>query len=327
MKIEALPGCAALDEARWNALLDRARLPSLFLTWQWQTEWSRAFAADRPQQILAATDADGTLAGVLPLYEDGPGRQRILGGVDVSDYLDLIAVAGREEEVWHALLQHRSAQLAEWDLHGIRAASVTATVVPALVAGYGLRATVEREDRCPVLALPKSWDEYLGRLSGKDRHELRRKMRRLERELPGATARPHAEVAGWDEAMTRFLTLHRLSKVGKARFMDETMECFFRSATATLAGKGWARLWFLDFEGAAVAAFLCTEYAGSVGLYNSGFDPARGQLAPGIVLLAHVIRDAIERGLPTFDFLRGEEPYKYGFGPSPEDVLNIRIAP
>ncbi len=152
-------------------------------------------------------------------------------------------------------------------------------------------------------------------------------MRRFDRELPGAAASSHADAAGWDEAMTRFLTLHRLSKVGKARFMDEKMEHFFRSATLTLARAGWARLWFLDFEGAAVAAFLCIEYAGSVGLYNSGFDPARAQLAPGIVLLAHVIRDAIDRGLPTFDFLRGEEPYKYGFGPSPEDVLNVRIAP
>jgi CelD/BcsL family acetyltransferase involved in cellulose biosynthesis len=325
MKIDALPGLSALDEAHWNALLDRSRLPSLFLTWQWQTEWCRAFAADRPQQVLTATDAAGALAGVLPLYEDGPGRQRIIGGVDVSDYLDLIAVAGREEEIWRALLQHRSGQPGEWDLHGIRAASATATVVPALAPGHGLRVTVEREDRCPVLALPKTWDEYLTRLSGKDRHELRRKMRRLERELPGATVRAHGEPDGWDEGLTRFLTLHRLSKVGKARFMDERMERFFRSATATLAGKGWVRLWFLDFEGSAVAAFLCIEYAGGVGLYNSGFDPARAQLAPGIVLLAHVIRDAIERGIPTFDFLRGEEPYKYGFGPSPEDVLNIRI--
>jgi CelD/BcsL family acetyltransferase involved in cellulose biosynthesis len=178
-----------------------------------------------------------------------------------------------------------------------------------------------------VLALPKSWDEYLARLSGKDRHALRRKMRRLERELPGATVRAHAEVAGWDEAMTRFLALHRLSKVGKARFMDERMEHFFRSATARLAAAGWARLWFLERGGAAVAAFLCLEYAGSVGLYNSGFDPVWAQLAPGIVLLAHVIRDAIERGFPGFDFLRGEEPYKYGFGPSPEDVFNVRIAP
>jgi CelD/BcsL family acetyltransferase involved in cellulose biosynthesis len=76
-----------------------------------------------------------------------------------------------------------------------------------------------------------------------------------------------------------------------------------------------------------VAAFLCLEYGGSVGLYNSGFDPARAVLAPGIVLLAHVIRDAIDRGFPIFDFLRGEEPYKYGFGPSPEDVLNVKVSP
>jgi CelD/BcsL family acetyltransferase involved in cellulose biosynthesis len=327
MKIDVLPGLEALDEARWNALLDRSRLPSVFLTWQWQTEWSRAFATDRPLQILAVTGADGAPAGLLPLYEDAPGRLRIIGGVDVSDYLDVIVAAGREEDVWSALLQHRAAQSAEWDLHGIRAASASATLLPALAPACGLRASVEREDRCPVLALPKSWDEYLARLSGKDRHELRRKIRRLERELPGATARSIADLAGWDEAMTRFLTLHRLSKVGKARFMDERMERFFRTATARLAAAGWARLWFLEHEGAAVAAFLCLEYAGSVGLYNSGFDPARAQLAPGIVLLAHLIRDAIERGFPVFDFLRGEEPYKYGFGPSPEDVLNIRIAP
>jgi CelD/BcsL family acetyltransferase involved in cellulose biosynthesis len=327
IKIDARPDFAALDESRWNGLLDASRLPAIFLTWQWQTEWSQAFAAGRPVQILTATAPDGALAGILPLYEDGPGRLRIIGGVDISDYLDAIVRTGREEEVWRALLQHRAGQPVEWDLHGIRAASPTTALLSALAGAAGLTAAVERQDRCPVLSLPKTWDEYLAQLSGKDRHELRRKMRRLERELPGMRVRAHAEVAGWDEAMTGFFTLHRLSKVGKARFMDERMERFFRSATARLAAAGWARLWFLEHEGAAVAAFLCLEYAGRVGLYNSGFDPARAQLAPGIVLLAHVIRDAIERGCPVFDFLRGEEPYKYGFGPSPEDVFNVKVAP
>lgn len=327
LRIDVLPGWEGLDESRWNGLLERSRLPSVFLTWPWQVEWSRAFAADRPLQLLAATDAEGVLTGLLPLYAEAPARLRILGGVDVSDYLDVLAPAGREEEVWHALLQHRAAQPVEWDLHGIRAASPTVGLLPALASACGLRAVVAREERCPVLALPKSWDEYLARLSGKDRHELRRKMRRLERELPGVTVRSHAAAEGWDEAMTRFLQLHRLSKIGKARFMDERMERFFRAATTALAAAGWARLWFLEFEGAAVAAFLCVEYAGSVGLYNSGFDPARATLAPGIVLLAHIIRDAIERGVAVFDFLRGEEPYKYGFGPSPEDVFNVRITP
>lgn len=327
MKIDALAGWAGLDEKRWNALLDRSKLPSVFLTWHWQTQWVRAFAHEEQLRLLSVTDEDGSLAGLLPLYEERPGRCRFLGGVDVSDYLDVIAAAGREEEVWHALLQQRAAQPVEWDLHAIRAASLTPTLVPALAPAYGLRAWTAVEERCPVLELPESWEEYLARLPGKDRHELRRKMRKLERELPGACVRSHVATEGWDEALSRFLRLHRLSKVGKARFMDQRMERFFRDATAGLAAAGWARLWFLECEGGAAASFLCLEYAGTVGLYNSGFDPAHSRLAPGIVLLAHVIRDAIDRGITTFDFLRGEEPYKQGFGPNPEDLFNVRVGP
>jgi len=327
MKVEVLSGFGGLDEKRWNGLLDRSTLPSVFLTWQWQTRWAVARAGRRPLSLFTVTDDDAGLIGLLPLYEDAPGTLRILGGVDVSDYLDVIAAKGREEEVWHALLQHRAAQVVEWDLHSIRAASPTLALVPALAPTCGLRASSTLEERCPVVPLPGTWDEYLARLDGKDRHELRRKMRKLERELPGAHLRSHADAGGWDDALSDFLRLHRLSKAGKARFMDECMERFFRDATRALAAAGWARLWFLEWEGGPVASFICVEYAGTVGLYNSGFDPAHAKLAPGIVLLAHVIQDAIRRGIPTFDFLRGEEPYKQGFGSVPEDLFNVRIGP
>jgi CelD/BcsL family acetyltransferase involved in cellulose biosynthesis len=327
MKVEALPSFDGLDEARWNALLGRARHPSLFLSWQWQTAWAQAFLAGRSLHLMQVTDDAGTLVGLLPLYEDSHGVRRLVGGVDVSDYLDLIAPAGLEEEVWSALLQHRAGEATEWDLHAIRAVSPTLEVLPRLGPAAGLRAEIEREDRCPVLALPSSWEAYLETLSGKDRHELRRKMRKLERELPGTSVRAHAALDGWDGALAEFLRLHRLSKVGKARFMDERMEQFFRDVTRALAAAGWVRLWFLDGEGGAVASFLCLEYGTSVGLYNSGFDPAHARLAPGLVLLAHVIRDAIERGIPVFDFLRGEEPYKYAFGPTPEDLFRVRVRP
>jgi len=327
MKVDALPGFTGLDETRWNGLLDRSQFPSVFLTWQWQTEWARAFAARRSLQLLTVTDEEGSLIGLLPLYEERPGQLRIVGGVDVSDYLDVIAAAGREEEVWQALLQHRAVQPVEWDLHAIRAASPTRALVPALAPSCGLSVVTAREERCPVLALPETWDAYLARLAGKDRHELRRKMRRLERELPGSAVRSHHALDGWDEALGNFLTLHRLSKTGKARFMDDSMERFFRDSTRALAAAGWARLWFLEWEGKAAASFLCLDYAGTVGLYNSGFDPAHARLAPGIVLLAHVIGDAITRGIPSFDFLRGEEPYKLGFGPILEDLFAVRIGP
>jgi CelD/BcsL family acetyltransferase involved in cellulose biosynthesis len=327
MKVEALPGFEALDEVRWNGLLRQARHPSLFLSWQWQTAWSRAFLGKRPLQLLSVTDDGGSLVGLFPLYEESPGVRRLVGGVDVSDYLDLIVSAGVEEEVWSALLQHRAGETAEWDLHAIRAASPTVEILPRLAVAAGLTGETEREDRCPVLELPASWDAYLERLSGKDRHELRRKMRKLERELPGTSVRSHATLEGWSDALADFLRLHRLSKVGKARFMDERMEEFFRDATRALAAAGWARVWFLDWNGAAVASFLSLEYGDWVGLYNSGFDPAHAKLAPGLVLLAHVIGDAIQRRVPVFDFLRGEEPYKYAFGPEPQDLLRVRVRP
>jgi CelD/BcsL family acetyltransferase involved in cellulose biosynthesis len=325
MKVEALARFDGLDPARWNALVERSATGSVFLTWHWQTAWIAAFLDERPLQILTVIDADGAMAGALPLYEDTPGRWRIVGGEDVSDYLDLIAEPGVEAAVWEALCEHRAGERATWDLRGIRPGSPSLECLPAVAAAHGLAAEMHVEERCPVLPLPATWDEYLHRLSGKDRHELRRKMRKLEAELPAVTVRAHASVEGWDEAMSAFLALHRASRTGKARFMDERMERFFRAALQQLVAAGWLRVWFLDSAGTPVASFLCVEYGETVGLYNSGFDPAHAKLAPGIVLLGHVIADAISRGVPVFDFLRGEEPYKYSFGPAPRDLFRVTI--
>src|SRR6185503_17811786 len=178
MKIQTLSGFEALDEGRWNALLAASAQPSVFMTWQWQNAWLRAFGGGRPLQVLAASDATESLVALLPLHEAEAGLWRIVGGVDVSDYLDLIAAAGREEEAWEALLQHRAADRSAWHLRGIRAESPTAQ------------------------------------------------------------------------------RLHRLSRTGKAKFMDETMERFFRDALGALAAAGWIRLWFLDSAEVPVASFI-----------------------------------------------------------------------
>jgi CelD/BcsL family acetyltransferase involved in cellulose biosynthesis len=330
MRVERFSGWDALGigEAGWNRLVERCRAPAPFATWQFQTAWYHAFTPG-PLRLLAVQDGAGEWVGLLPLYEtsspEGPVL-RLVGGTDVADYLDLIAVAGREEEVWKALLPALAdGPVRALDLRPVPAASPTAGLLTSLAESAGLVCRVAVEDRCPVIELPGSWDAYLAGLSGKDRHELRRKLRRAE------AGGPRVEVARTPAAMAAlmdgFVALHRRSKVGKARFMDEAMEVFFRDLGRALSRAGLAALWMLWLEERPAAALFCLEQAGAVSLYNSGFDPEARALSPGVVLIARTIEDAIGRGFRRYDFLRGEEPYKYGFGATPTEVLRVTLEP
>jgi CelD/BcsL family acetyltransferase involved in cellulose biosynthesis len=325
VKIELHDRLEAIGPSAWHDVLASSRLRAPFLSYTWQREWARSFAHGRRLEIRTVKSGDGRLVAILPLYEAEPGRFVLIGGADISDYLDLLVVAGHEQDAWTALLESRAGASAIWELHCVPEASPTVTLLPGLAVEPGLTVTTAVEERCPVLVLPESWDAYLERLSSKDRHELQRKIRRLQREASDArmtcVRRP-------DDVQTRigdFLDLHRRSRVGKARFMDAHMESFFRQIVVLLAEEGVVRLWFLDTASGPAAAFICLEWDGTVGLYNSGFHPDHAALSPGLVLLAHIVRDAIERNKERFDFLRGEERYKYEFGPVAEAVYTVKI--
>ena len=325
MKIDVHDSLEAVGPDAWNALHAGTRLRSPFLAWTWQHEWVGVFGEGRRLELRRVVDGGGQLLALLPLVEIARDRWLLAGGSDVSDYLDLIALRDREAEAWTALLGARAGDRVVWELHAVPAASPTVSAVPALAAAAGLVAETTVEERCPVLTLPATWDALLASLSSKHRHELTRKLRRFDREVPDWHVTwvdtPSALRARLDD----FLVLHRRSREGKAKFMDSRMERFFRRVIPALAASGGARLALLDLPDGPIAAFVTLEWDGTVGLYNSGFDPGRASLSPGLVLLAHVIRDALERGRRRFDFLRGEERYKYEFGPTPEAVHLVTV--
>jgi CelD/BcsL family acetyltransferase involved in cellulose biosynthesis len=325
VKVETSDQLQSIGREAWDALHAASRGRSPFLSWTWQQHWTDAFAAGRRLDIRRVTDDDGGLLAVLPLYEAEPGSLELIGGADVSDYLDLLALAGHENDAWGALLSARAAERDRWILHAVPEDSPTLRAVPAAAGSCSLTAIIEREERCPVLALPSSWDAYLASLSGKHRHELTRKIRRFEREVPDGRVVSEHTAADVGARLGDFLTLHRASRTGKAKFMDARMETFFRAAIPALAARDGVRLWLLEAGGEPVASFICLEWDDTVGLYNSGFAPGRAALSPGLVLLSHLIRDAIHRGRPRFDFLRGEERYKLDFEPHLEDVFRVEI--
>ena len=166
--------------------------------------------------------------------------------------------------------------------------------------------------------LRRGWtagESYLESLDKKQRHEIRRKLRRVERDVPDSRVRLSSGGPELPAEVDRFIDLHRKSTGDKEAFMTPDMQAFFHSIAQATAEAGWLRLSFLEFGDQTVASLFCFEYGNELLVYNSGYDPKLyPELSPGWVLLAQVIQQAIAQGLERVDFLQGDEDYKYRFG-------------
>jgi CelD/BcsL family acetyltransferase involved in cellulose biosynthesis len=333
LRIEAFETERAFDILReeWHELIAYASRRNLFTTWEWQSNW---WAAYHPGHlwILTVRDEGGLLVGLAPWFidEDHPkGRLvRSIGCVDVTDYLELILREGYEEEVLQAL----TAYVVECfrcydalDFCNIPEDSPQLTLWQPILEAAGFTVTITQQEVCPVIRLPETVDDFIQSLSKKDRHELRRKMRRAkggEHQVSWFMVQPRDDLT---EMMERFLKLMRASSPDKATFLDDPQNvAFFRRVLPVMMEQGWLAMSFLQIDGQDAAAYVSFDYDNRIMLYNSGLDPRRfAELSPGIVLLVYIIEDAILKKRAVFDFLRGNEDYKYRLGGVDTAVMTL----
>jgi CelD/BcsL family acetyltransferase involved in cellulose biosynthesis len=315
----------------WNALLHLSDTDTIFLTHEWQQTWWRFFPSGR-ELLLISLRQDGVLVGIVPLYhqklETGQTVIELVGGKDICDYLDILALPNYRTQVYQAVLEFLTTELTDWDtldFHCVPAASPYQPLHEA-VAKQGLSVQRQVEDVCPIVSLPATWDDYLAMLDKKQRHELRRKIRRAESEAQVQWYMT-SDPASLSEDMKTFFDLHRNSSPDKEDFMSEpAMQGFFREIARLSLIRGWLELSFLLIDGQKAATMFCFAYNNQTLVYNSGYDPQRfGHLSPGIVLLGYHIQDSIAKGRTAFDFLRGDEVYKYRFGGQDSHVFQITI--
>ena len=334
VEVRAFRDECAFDELKpvWNDLLGRAPLNRVFFTWEWQKTWWDAY---KPGElwILACYEA-GAVKGIAPLFisESARGRSvQIIGCVDVTDYLDFIVDQACLEAVYAAFADYLAAHRGDFDMLdfcNIPFESPTKRRLPELLRARGFETAVEQQEVCPVIALPEDWGGYLRLLDKKQRHEVRRKMRRIQ---------GSEEAIDWyivngqrdmNEEVTQFVRLMAESDPEKRLFLqDEGNLRFFHSIVPLLQERGWLQLNFLTIGEERAAAYINFIYGDRVMVYNSGLAHAGfGDWSPGIVLLAYNIRHAIEQGFAYYDFLRGDEPYKYRMGGRDTAVMNIRAS-
>ncbi|MBM3128964.1 MAG: GNAT family N-acetyltransferase [Chloroflexi bacterium] len=334
MKIEWFTDAAIFDalEPEWNALLARSASDTIFSTNEWQRTWWRHWGTG-DLRVITLREDDGPLLGIAPLFaeteSDGARVLTLVGCVDVSDYLDLIVARGAEERVYAALLDTLArADFPAWEclrLCTLPAASPANAQLKSLAKARGWRVQHHLHDVAPWIDLPETWDAYLETLDKKQRHEVRRKLRRVEE----AQARWYTIDAAdaLAQAVADFIELHKQSRPDKNVFMDARMREFFGAMARVLFARGWLQLSFLEIAGARAAAIMNFVYRNDIMVYNSGYDPVQyGAYSPGIVLFARSIQDAVAAQRRRYDFLRGNEEYKYRFGARDAQVMELQIS-
>ncbi|MDP9483367.1 MAG: GNAT family N-acetyltransferase [Chloroflexota bacterium] len=248
---------------------------------------------------------------------------------------DLDAVAGAVVEALAAGPVADDAHTEPWDVVDLRRLRCGDPTASALSAAFGQHAAeqdwtvdLEREDVCPVATIPsqvEDLDGFLATLGKKERHEIRRKLRRAEAAGEVALAQSIQPLVD----LPAFIDLHQ-RRWGDAGLFRPTpggdaSRRFIRDLFESFGPDGPVKLCFLTVAGRRIGAGITFEYDDTMAYYNAGLDPDARDLSPGVIMAAKYVERAIAAGHHRLDFLRGDEPYKYEWGAVDEPIQRLLV--
>lgn len=258
-----------------------------------------------------------------------------------ADYATILAAPADLAAVAEAIADHLAGSDPSdpehpepWDAIDLRrlrcgdpAADVLAAAFGRREIGDGWTLNLEREDVCPVVTFPEGlgFDDFLSTLDKKARHEIRRKSRRAEAAGDVVLARAPDALADLDV----FIDLHQKRWGADGLFPPtpggDASRIFIRRWFEESGPDGPVQLLFLTVGDRRIAAGIHVVSGDTLMFYNAGIDPDARDLSPGVILAAECVRYALEHGQRRFDFLRGDEPYKYEWGAVDEPIQRLLV--
>jgi CelD/BcsL family acetyltransferase involved in cellulose biosynthesis len=315
IRLEPVPSLDSIA-AEWSALALAGG--NVFSTPEWASTWWRHHGARFAPLVFACRDDEATLAAIVPLYVWTARRVRIARfiGTGPADQLGPVSAPGDRAVAAEAL--RAIGHSAEIDV-------LLAELLPADKAWRTSFGTDPlRVEASPTISLARDWESYLAARSANLRQQIRRRERRLRRDhslqfrLAGDAARLQSD-------LDVLFSLHR-ARWGTDRSAFLPWERFHRDFAAVALERGWLRLWFLDLDGRAVAAWYGFRFAGTESYYQAGRDPSQADESVGFVLLAHTIREAASDGMREYRLLRGSESFKQRFADLDSGLETFAIA-
>jgi CelD/BcsL family acetyltransferase involved in cellulose biosynthesis len=285
---------------------------SPFILPTWMKVWWQNFHPDGEPYLIVVRDEQQVI-GIAPL-QINDDIASLVGGDNVCDYLDFIIIPGQEDSFFNVIFDDLMKQhVKQLNLGLLRPDSIVMTKLTCVARNRGFKISSQQEDVSSEMALPSTFDEYLLVLNTKQRHEVRRKLRRLSEAGSIKYSFINGDT-GLESSLDTFMSLFSLARDDKARFMTPEMAVFFHSLSHAMAEIGLLRFGLLEIDTNPAAMVMCFEYNNTIYLYNSGFDPQYDSFSVGLMSKVLTIRESMRRGNKRFEFLKGNEIYKERLG-------------
>ena len=317
---------------RWNQTLDKSKDNSIFLTWEKMAPSVNQLKKECTIKILCATEGN-ELVGIAPFRKT---RKNLKGNLGYSfiepltngdtDYAGLI-MAKQETNCIHQFLQYLYNQK-DWDfmvLPDLPQASLTLELLKHTPKDLP-KFKVEKGIICPYLKIPNSKEKLLANLSVKHQKNLQRRLRKLKKEHGKVELKQYYELGSFEQTMEIFFELHQkrwILKNKPGRFDNQKARDITLQTAKYFAEKGWLRLYFLTVNNKPVAAELNLEYNKKMYGHLGGFDPDYSNYSVGHLLTLKVLEECVEKGISEYDFMQGDEPYKFDWTSKYRQNMNV----
>lgn len=308
----------------WASLWNHCPVASVFQSPAWLVPWWQHFGSGRLCTLALRNDT--RLIGLVPFFisegSQSNARELRLIGTGNSDHLDLLIEPGFEKAALESALTWLEENREQWDVCEFQQIPAGSILLQASIPERW-RSETKPQTVCPVLSLPTNIDDLSGCIPSDTIKKLHYYRRRAAR-----AGRVQIEIADRDNFKVffdAFLELHSLRWNARQQpgvLGEATVRQFHHDAASRLLELTRLRLYALLLDDRIVAALYCFSDNRRVAYYLGGFDPATAPLSPGHLLIGHAIEEAVREGATEFDFLSGNESYKYQWGA--KDRLNYR---
>jgi len=323
----------------WNRLLRKSASVVPFLTFDyldawWQTRGGGEWSADS-QLVLVAAFEDEKLIGIAPLFYAenilGDPALMFVGAIEVSDFLDVIVRPEDLEDFISGLIDFllNCNDISDWevlDFYNLLEESPTLKALEAEAERRGWAHQQIHLQPAPYLPLPEGFDTYLAGIDGKQRREIRRKLRNFESSFVDGELVFAEDPDTLHEEVDIFLAM-MAQDPNKCKFLTDAMRQHLHNTAQVAFENSWLQLTFFTIDGEKAAANMAFNFNERLWLYNSGWEWDYREFSPGWLLLTHLIQWATENGIQELDFMRGDEGYKYKFGGVDRHVYRATVRP